>query len=152
MKPIHMLAFMTGITLLAPARAGATDAATALTRGDYAAALHAADEALQSNPNDFFSLYCKGSAEAGLGHIDDAVVTLRRAQSIAPDGHWRGLTIYRRAIGLQQAGRCSEAVPEFQAYADEIRPEDPDGAALAERYSAACPAGAQRQKVSGRDR
>ena len=84
MRRIFTFIVAIGAVAFSQAHAASTPAAVALTKGDDQAALKAAEAGLVKQPNDFFLLYAKGSAQAGLGLVDDAVGTLKKAESVAP--------------------------------------------------------------------
>ena len=103
----------------------ATGAATALIHGDYAWALDAAERGLVAHPGDPWLLYDKGAAQAGLGHLDWALETLREAEQRFATPHERSLAVYRRAIALELAGRCAEASTDLSRYAALVGRENP---------------------------
>jgi tetratricopeptide (TPR) repeat protein len=108
-------------------RAGrsSTEAVNALVRGDYAGALATAERGLAAHPTDPWLLYDKGAAQAGLGHLDQALETLREAEKRFTDPHDRSLAAYRRALALEFAGRCAESSTEFSRYAALVHNENP---------------------------
>jgi tetratricopeptide (TPR) repeat protein len=102
-----------------------TKAVNATVRGDYAAALAAADRGLAAHPGDAWLLYDRGVALSGLGRVDEAVATLRDAEARFDTPHDRSLAAYRRALTLEFAGRCAEAARDFSEYATLVRSTQP---------------------------
>src|SRR5690242_14171980 len=80
MRRIFTFIVAIGVVAFSQAYAASTPAAEALTKGDHQTALKVAEAGLTKKPNDFFLLYAKGSAQAGLGLVDDALSTLRKAE------------------------------------------------------------------------
>jgi tetratricopeptide (TPR) repeat protein len=117
-----------------------TQAAYALERMDYRAALSEAEKGLALAPHNPWLLYNRGAALSGLQRIDEAVDALRLAeQAFSADNiHGRSVAIYRRALALEGAGRCDEASREFQAYASLVKPEQPELADRALQHSKFC--------------
>lgn len=101
-----------------------TEAVTAMVRGDYAAALAIADRGLAKWPGDPWLLYNRGASLAALGHVDQALETLRASERAFGDAESRALAAYRRALTLEFAGRCAEASTELSHYAALMRATD----------------------------
>jgi tetratricopeptide (TPR) repeat protein len=149
------LGFLTALgttSARADARAAGQGAASAaLVKGDQQGALAAADAALAQFPDDFFLLYNRGAALAGLGRTDEAIETLQRAEATAPDARWKSLSIYQRAIAFRDGGRCSEAAAEYKKFAELVQPTDPQAATMATNYAATCRSPSERKNVSGEE-
>jgi tetratricopeptide (TPR) repeat protein len=109
------------------AEAASTRSVYALADGDYWRALDEANDGLEFAPDDAWLLYNRGAALAGVGYVDDAIETLRRAEQLFAAGnlHGRSVATYRRAIALEIAGRCDEAGAELRHYADLMTPTEP---------------------------
>jgi tetratricopeptide (TPR) repeat protein len=118
----------------------ATQAARGLIRSDYQAALDAAQAGLKVKPGDPWLLYNEGVALVGLDRLDDALPVLRQAETNfdPADTFGRSVAIYQRAISLEQAGRCDEARPEYQRYADLVQPQDKRMARDAQTFANLC--------------
>lgn len=120
------------------AERASTASVDAMIRGDYAGALTAADRGLAGHPDDPWLLYDRGVALAGLGHLDDSLATLRRAEQRFSSPHDRSLAAYRRALTLEFAGRCAEASTEFSHYAALVGGAEPTLAADAMAHLRFC--------------
>jgi tetratricopeptide (TPR) repeat protein len=107
--------------------AASTASARALMAADYRAALAEADAGLAIAAGDPWLLYNRGSALAGLGRIDEALISLREAERRFPrsSSHGRSVAVYRRAMALEVAGRCDEELAELERYAEVARPGEP---------------------------
>jgi tetratricopeptide (TPR) repeat protein len=129
----------------------ATASADALRRFDYPLALRASQDGLKIAPYDAWLLYDEGAALAGLGHTDEAVQALNRAeQEFGDDVHGRATAVYRAGLAYEMAGRCAEAKHEFHRYAAIERRENVQLADDAIRHARMCIPGAERQNVSGK--
>lgn len=92
-----------------------------LAVGDYYAAAHAAREATATVGNSADSWFALSRANAGLGHLDDAVYEARRAIDLAPENpecHFNLGTI------LEEAGKWDNALGEYQQAA-QFSPDEP---------------------------
>jgi tetratricopeptide (TPR) repeat protein len=107
------------------AERASTESVNATIRGDYAAALVAADRGLAAHRDDPWLLYDRGVALAGLGHLDESLATLRHAEERFTTPHDRSLAAYRRALTLEFAGRCAEASTELSHYAALVGDAEP---------------------------
>ncbi len=105
----------------------------ALGAGDFEVALAAADRCLSVAPGRPWCLYDRGAALAALGRVDEAERALARSVAAFPavDAWGRATAQWRRALVLQQGGRCEEARAAFLAYAAYVGPADPTAASQA---------------------
>jgi len=130
----------------------ASDAATALTRGQYQAAVDAASAGLAKEPKNPWLHYEKGCALVDLGSLEDGIAELRQAQRLFAGVHEQGLAIYRIAVAEETAKRCPDAQRDFAAYAALVRGSEPQSAELAKKYADTCGQPPEVQTVSGHDK
>jgi tetratricopeptide (TPR) repeat protein len=119
-------------------RAEPPSAATALVRGDYQAAIEAADAGLAADPKNGRLHYEKGCALVDLGRFDEGIVELRSAQQLFAGVHEKGLALYRVAVALETAHRCPEAQRAFVGFIELVRATEPASAELARHESETC--------------
>jgi tetratricopeptide (TPR) repeat protein len=153
--PLVALVLAGGCAASAPLQRSTPDAAraasasaTALAHGDDLGALSLAERGLARHPNDPWLLYDKGAAQAGLGRVDDALATLDRAERHFATPHERSLAVYRRAIALEQAGRCADASRELGRYAALVQKRQPWLAAEALAHRTRCTPPAMQAEVA----
>jgi tetratricopeptide (TPR) repeat protein len=117
-----------------------SDSVRALASGNYGAALAKAEAGLAIVPDDPWLLYNKGTSLAGLERTDEALSTLRQAERLFSESniHGRSVTIYRRAMALELAGRCEEESAELQRYAQVAKPAETDFVAHAMAHVKFC--------------
>jgi tetratricopeptide (TPR) repeat protein len=135
---------LTHVDLSTPAKVEAarlsTEAANALVRGDYPAALAAADKCVAADANDPWCGYDRAAALAGLQRVDDAVAAFEKAEArFGSDDPWgRSLALYGRAHALSASGRCDAAQKVYEEYALFVEKADAASASMARQYAAAC--------------
>jgi tetratricopeptide (TPR) repeat protein len=117
-----------------------SQAAEALVRGRAADALPLAEKALTVDARNPWAHYNRAAALADMGRVDQAIAEYRAAEAAftSADPWGRSISIYGRANALAQAGRCAEARPAYEEYADLVGNSDPHSAALARRYAQEC--------------
>ena len=153
---VTMLSFWIGLALAGAGvghAAPPVDAPTALVRGDYQAAVDAANAGLAKDPKNPWLHYHQGCALADLGFLDEGIAELRQAQRLFAGVHEQGLAIYRIAVALQAQKRCPDAQRELATYIALVRGSEPASAEVAQQMSDTCgrPPTSERQPVSGHD-
>ena len=117
----------------------ASDAASAaLSRGDYAQAVDAANEAIKLEPGDPWPYYDRGCALGDLKRTDEAIASFQQAEARFSDRWARSVSVWGRARAYAIAGKCSDAQRTFKEYADSVRVSDPSSAEVATKVAAAC--------------
>ncbi len=142
-----------------------TQAADALIRHDAQRALTFADQAIAADASDPWAHYNRGAALSELQRTDEAVQSFHRASDLFgnADPWGRSLALYGVANAYASVGRCVEARPAFQCYANYVSRSDPPAADLARKYASSCamptqpptaaaplPSVSERQAVSGK--
>jgi hypothetical protein len=117
-----------------------TEAAEALGARDYPRVL-TLTEPSSNAPADPWLEYDRASALAALGRTDAAVAAFQRAELHfveTGDDAGRSVSLWGRALALDEAHRCAEARLAYTAYEDFVRLRDPRGAEMAEAHAASC--------------
>jgi hypothetical protein len=141
-----------------------TAAASALARGDYAAALLATEHGLAFDANAPWLHYNRAAALGGLHRVDEAAAEFALAEALFGDRDpWgRSIALYGSANMYSNEGLCDRAIPAFNRYVAFVRDKDPTSAALAIRYAQNCrtpmppvattPAPVERHPVRGKEK
>ena len=139
LEPRHVVDTRATAAQLSAARA-ASDAAQALSQGEFKSAVTLADKALASNGNDFFAHYVRAEALSRLGRLDDALGEYQHAERVVPaNERWgHAIVLWGRANAFHQLGRCDEAKSAFTDYIAFVKSDDHDGAALAQSRIDGC--------------
>jgi tetratricopeptide (TPR) repeat protein len=117
-----------------------TEADEALAAHDYARVL-ALSESTSNAPTGAWLDYDRASALVALGRTDEAVEAFRRAALLfeeVGDDTGRAASLWGRARALDEAHRCAEARPAYEAYEGFVRLRDPRGAEMAAAHAGSC--------------
>jgi tetratricopeptide (TPR) repeat protein len=81
--------------------------------------------------------YRRGDALVTSRRFDEAVASYREAELRLPESElWgKSIAIWGQANALKEAGRCAEAAPIYERYAEFVEPRDPQAAELGRRYA-----------------
>jgi len=126
-----------------PSDPAMTTIASAIMDRDYSRALALMDRVTVSARARPWLDYHRGAALIGLGKVDESVAAFRRAEDgfskLGQRGRWgQSVSVWGAARAFGNAGRCSEARPEYARYAALVQATDPRGAQLALAFSRAC--------------
>jgi Tfp pilus assembly protein PilF len=117
-----------------------SEAALALTKGDFRGALAGAERAISVDAHQPWAHYVRAEALVGLGRIDDALPEYRLAEhAVAKDDRWsRSIVLWGRANTFYQAGRCNEAKAAFTDYIALVKKDDHAAAEMAQAHIDGC--------------
>jgi tetratricopeptide (TPR) repeat protein len=115
-------------------------AGSSLASGGPAQAALLAKQALEKDQFNPWAHYRRAAALSDLKRTDEAVAAYKAAEEAftGRDDRGKSLAIYGRAFTLAQAGRCTEAQPAFEQYAQFVESKDPKGASQARSYAHSC--------------
>jgi tetratricopeptide (TPR) repeat protein len=140
LEPRHVVDTKATAAQLSASRA-ASDAAQALSQGEFKSAITLADKALASNNNDYFAHYVRAESLSRLGRVDDAALAeYQFAERVVPaNERWgHAIVLWGRANAFHQLGRCDEAKSAFNDYIAFVKSDDAEGAALAQSRIDGC--------------
>jgi len=125
-----------------PAAKLTSDSASAEMSGDHGKSLSLAEDAIKTDPKDPWGYYDKANAMARAGRTDDGVAAFHEAERRWPieDTWGKSVAIWGQADVLNKAGRCNDASPIYERYAEFIEKVDADAAAMARTYAKHCAA------------
>jgi tetratricopeptide (TPR) repeat protein len=137
------LSYARNCRTFAPSDPVMTTIASAVMDRDYQRALELSNQVTVSADARPWVDYHRGAALTGLGKIDEAVTAFRHAEDgfsgLGQRGRWgQSVSVWGAARAFGNAGRCSEARPEYARYAALVQETDPRGAQLAIAFSRAC--------------
>jgi len=125
-----------------PAAKLTSDSASAEISGDHGKALGFAEDAIKTDPKDPWGYYDKADAMVREGRTDDGVAAFREAERRWPieDTWGKSVAIWGQADALNKAGRCGDAAPIYERYAEFVEKADADAASMARSYAKHCAA------------
>lgn len=118
----------------------ASEAAQALTQGDFAGAISLADKSIAVDANTAWAHYVRGESLVRTSKVDDAIAELRIAESAFPaNERWsKSIAIWARANAYYQLGRCTEAKTAFNEYIAFVRADDKNAVEMAQTHIDGC--------------
>jgi tetratricopeptide (TPR) repeat protein len=93
--------------------------------------------ASDSQVDPAWAYYRRGDELVMSRRFDEAVASYREAELRLPESEsWgKSIAIWGQANALKEAGRCAEAAPIYERYAEFVEARDPEAAALGRRYA-----------------